>query len=497
MPFNSGKKNPSFALLSGLLLFASLYFDSLGFLALICLVPLIRLLKSDQNHLLAGLYCFFVGSIGVGTVFYGIGTTFKSVSLLVILTQSIWFFLSGLINSFFASRNTAFRTNFEVTFALSWVFIETVAGQAWLMGTWANGSIAIGYTQHSTWLLPLAAWFGVTGVSFAVVLINGQVAALFDRKMKLSATITRLAVIASVIGFANLSLSRGGNEKSGTPLQVTLVQTSPTAADDETANTDLVAFQALTNEYGNLSRKTTRVPDLIIWPESAVRAFLDDPVRRPILDQALTGKSNVLFGVFTGGSNGVFNSTALWDKKTKIATTVYDKRWLIGRFEDDLTSGSRSPLVKIHGITAGLGICWESTFSELSSAMVRDGAELLIYQSSTTFAGDSILSRLHLNVNVFRAVETGRFVVSSSKGGPSAIISPEGTLIEQSALGEKLVLEGQVQARTGLTPYVLLGNTVGNFAMVVVPCLLLYSLGTFRRKIFRTKSETPASQLTQ
>jgi apolipoprotein N-acyltransferase len=160
--------------------------------------------------------------------------------------------------------------------------------------------------------------------------------------------------------------------------------------------------------------------------------LLGDPVRAPLLLTTFSRLPNTLFGVFTREDTRVYNSLALWDTKSRALTNVYDKRWLIGFFEDNLARGVKSPVVNIQGVRIGVGICWESTFSDLGLNLVRDGAQILVYPSSNTFAGASTLPQLHLHVNTFRAVETGRYVVSASKSGPSAIISPGGQLVVKS-----------------------------------------------------------------
>ncbi|HEX8803167.1 MAG TPA: hypothetical protein VF743_03205, partial [Acidimicrobiales bacterium] len=56
-----------------------------------------------------------------------------------------------------------------------------------------------------------------------------------------------------------------------------------------------------------------------------------------------------------------------------------------------------------------------------------------------------------------RAIETGRWVVQVAPTGFSAVIGPDGTVHQRSAVSERAVLQATVGVREGTTPYADLG----------------------------------------
>jgi apolipoprotein N-acyltransferase len=479
-------------LLSSALLSSVVYFQFLTWLALISLVPLVYAVQLERNPWRAGLFNLIVGFSGILTAFYGVGFAYPLEVCVVVFTQSIWFFLPAFIAVALRLRLPPLEPVFPSVFACAWVAMETLVAQPGLLGAYANGSIAIGYTQFNTPLLPLAAWVGVSGVSFVVVLINGLLATVLSNSGYARSSWFSLGAIVCAVALVGL-LPNQTREARAQPLRVGVVQVAPSNQLDEMATKDLLSFGGLTASYGKLGA-TTQGIDLAIWPEAAVRASSDDALRMSVLKQILKRNSDTLLGIFRRDGPRVFNSLMLWNSAEQSLTPVYDKRWLIGGFEDHFTPGAQSPVVKLKGVTVGLGICWESTFSSFALDLVRNGAEILVYPTSNVFAGPSVLPRLHAQVNTFRAVETGRFVVTASKGGPSVIIAPNGQWVRQSALGEQRLLRGEVLARVGWTPYVQFGNVMGWGAVMVTIGSLLVAISKSRFGRTRTAQHVVVGQ---
>ena len=57
-----------------------------------------------------------------------------------------------------------------------------------------------------------------------------------------------------------------------------------------------------------------------------------------------------------------------------------------------------------------------------------------------------------------RALEAGRWLMRATNTGITAFIDPSGRVVSRSPQFTPTVLEGTVEARTGLTPYATLGN---------------------------------------
>jgi apolipoprotein N-acyltransferase len=50
-------------------------------------------------------------------------------------------------------------------------------------------------------------------------------------------------------------------------------------------------------------------------------------------------------------------------------------------------------------------------------------------------------------------MENGRWMLRAANTGITAIISPEGDVVQRTKQFEQAVLRGEIQPRTGLTPY--------------------------------------------
>lgn len=111
-------------------------------------------------------------------------------------------------------------------------------------------------------------------------------------------------------------------------------------------------------------------------------------------------------------------------------------------------------------ITIGPLISFEAVFSDLPRREVQLGAQLLVYQSSTSsFQGSWAQPQLAGQVAV-RAVEVGRAAVHTGLSGVSAAVDAEGRKLAwcPSTFGGGIVVD--VPLGSGTTLYQRLGNWV-------------------------------------
>jgi apolipoprotein N-acyltransferase len=151
-------------------------------------------------------------------------------------------------------------------------------------------------------------------------------------------------------------------------------------------------------------------------------------------------------------------------------------RWLLEPLVDllqipmsDFAAGSDDkPLLTLAGYAAGVSICYEDAFGEEAIQALPEAA-FLVNASNDAWFGDSLAPPQHLQIARMRALETGRFLLRSTNTGISAIIGPEGELLDFSPAFEEHVLKGQIQPMSGMTPYA----RVGNWAVVLLTLLML------------------------
>ncbi|MBN1902769.1 apolipoprotein N-acyltransferase [Candidatus Sumerlaeota bacterium] len=111
-------------------------------------------------------------------------------------------------------------------------------------------------------------------------------------------------------------------------------------------------------------------------------------------------------------------------------------------------------------------ICFESSFGWLLRRFVKRGADFLIIITNDAWYEDSAGPYQHFTFSVIRAVETRRWIVRCSNRGISALISPKGEIIQQSALNEKASLRGMIYPAGNHSFYGKIGD------LVVLPYVL-------------------------
>ncbi|WP_030167983.1 apolipoprotein N-acyltransferase [Spirillospora albida] len=212
-------------------------------------------------------------------------------------------------------------------------------------------------------------------------------------------------------------------------------------------------------------------PELVVWPENASDL---DPYTEPEARAAIDGAVRdigvpVLVGALTDTPDGdkVENRGIVWDPVTGPGDH-YVKRHpvpfgeylpfrgvltkLITRFERiprDFAKGDRSGVMRLGPVTVGDVICFEVAYDK----EVRDVArgQLLVVQTNNATYGRTSLPPQQIAMSRLRAVEHGRTVLVAATSGISAIVAPDGRLIDRSREFVPDVQVARVPARTSRT----------------------------------------------
>jgi apolipoprotein N-acyltransferase len=102
-------------------------------------------------------------------------------------------------------------------------------------------------------------------------------------------------------------------------------------------------------------------------------------------------------------------------------------------------------------------ICYESIFSVIGKRLVDNGANVLAVITSDGWFGKSLGPVEHFYLGIPRAVETGRYLIRSAKTGISAIIDPEGRVVESLELYTRGSIVESVKLYEHRTPFVSFG----------------------------------------
>ena len=131
----------------------------------------------------------------------------------------------------------------------------------------------------------------------------------------------------------------------------------------------------------------------------------------------------------------------------------------------------------------GAAICYESVYGEFCTGYVRKGAQLLAVITNDAWWGNTPGYRQHLNYSRLRAIETRRWVARCANTGISALIAPDGKIVDRTQWWEPAVLEGRVGLSDRQTFFVRSGDMVGRTAVFLF--LLLAAAAIFRGKTTR------------
>ncbi len=219
------------------------------------------------------------------------------------------------------------------------------------------------------------------------------------------------------------------------------------------------------------TREITGPVDLILWPENVVNPgrFLDfEEAERRVGQVAIDTGAVLLPGWFHPISdvNSANYHTAVsptgevldrYDKERIVPFGEYvPLRGFIENFTDelpgrDVLAGTGEPVLETPVGPIGVAISWEAYFSRRSREAMQNGAQLL---TNPTNGSSFWLTQVHTQQvasNQLRAIENDRWLLMAGPTGLSAVIDPNGNLIQRTDIGEREVLFDTVEMRDGRT----------------------------------------------
>ena len=407
----------------------------------------------------------------------------------------------GLLVSLLASPRDNRRALVLAPFV--WVVVELartrITGFPWnLLGIAQVDNIA---------LSRIAAWTGVYGISFEIVLVNVALAAAFlVPRHKRGAMLAAALAAAAVLQAGRLI---DAPPASADRTAILVQQNIPVAADWTP-----VYFQQNLADLISLTQKSAagQKAGLIVWPESPAPFFTNDArFRETITQLARTTNAWVVVGAI--GSNEshpnaegpIFNSAALVSPSGEW-TSRYDKVHLVpfgeylpfpslfsfaggltkevGQFEHGT---SRSPL-RADGAKLGVFICYESIFPDEVRQSADQGAQVFINISNDGWYGDSGAYAQHLNQTRMRAIENNRWLLSTTDTGVTASIDPWGRIAARIPRKERAALVAPYALDTSTTFYTRHGDWFAFACAIISLGALIERFTLFNRKKADTSS---------
>jgi len=376
----------------------------------------------------------------------------------------------------------------------AWVAAEVVRSWPPLGGCWAS----LGASQAGQPVtLASASLGGVWLTSFLLVAANTAVVAVIGHR-DASARLGALVCLAVCAAIGPACYLLGPDPAGGPTVRVALVQPGDIA--DAAARE--AAGEALTATVAG------QRPDLVVWGESSVG---QDLVSHPEVMARLTELSrrvgaDLLVNVDAPApGGGIYKSAVLIGEHGSVGS--YHKTRLVpfGEYvplrplfgwitrHSQAASVDRQhgagPVV-LHAGTLAIGplVSYETLFSDLARREAQLGAELLVYQSSTSsFQGSWAQPQLAAQPAV-RAVEAGRPAVHVGLSGDSSAFDARGHRLAWCPSDFRGVVMVDVPLDGNATPYQRLGGWVPVLAFVVLGGAVGSVVRWFRRPGFGRRS---------
>jgi len=350
----------------------------------------------------------------------------------------------------------------------AWVAVE------WVRGWFLSGFpwMTIGYSQIDSPLAGFAPLVGVFGVS-AVLLISASAGvALLHGAGRYARLTLILALLPWLAGYVLLPIE--WTAVAGDSFRATIVQ-GGVSQDRKWLREQ---FQPTLELYAK-SLPENDSSDLIVWPEVAIPAALDQvPEYLQQLESFLkAGNQTLLLGILERNTDAqeIYNSVVVLGG---LERQTYRKRHLVPFGEmfpvpdfvrewmrmmslpySDMTAGApEQPLLRTAGgHKLAVAICYEDAYGAEQLYSLRD-ASVLINVSNDAWFGDTIAPHQHLEIARMRALEAGRYVIRATNNGVSAFIAPNGALLETGPQFQFATLSREITPLGGLTPYARTGN---------------------------------------
>ncbi len=394
--------------------------------------------------------------------------------------------LGWLQGRFFPKHDSLHVT---VVLSASWTLFEWIRGWFLTGFPWLN----LGYSQVGSWLGGYASWGGVYAVSLACAMSAGLFAWAALTPEKFLRRGLPLLLVIWVGGW--LAGQAEWVQPIDKPIRVSLIQGNVSLDrkwGPENRN-------AIIDRYFALSAKAPR-SDLIIWPEAAVPAYLDEIESSYLANlQRISQTAHVdfLIGVVERDKEKrrYYNSVVsisphpgVYRKRHLVPFGEYPPleplfSWLMKNLHipmSDFTPGpSDQPPLYAAGQKIGVSICYEDAFGE---EVIRElpQATLLVNVSEDAWFGDSFAPHQRIEMARMRAREAGRPVLRAANTGPSVVIDYRGNVTARSPQFQTYVLSASVQPMQGATPYVRFGNIP-----VVLLLIVMISLAGIRSYVAR------------
>jgi apolipoprotein N-acyltransferase len=388
----------------------------------------------------------------------------------------------------------------------------------------------LGYSQtYDLQVIQFISFTGVHGISFWLLWINVLIYFLYSklvsrewhvgsvRTLLIIILIAFIYLIPKFYGNIVLDDQRNKYNDENKRIRVGLVQPNIDPYEKWIGNVEkqLKVFQKLTDDAANDKSA------LVIWPETAVPAYIllpdNDAILKTIRQKVDSLKINLLTGITDwiyyediatapksskwqedGRRYDIYNSAMLL-QPNNVWVQKYVKIKLVP-FAERLPWAEELSFLNLDAIrwnfgAAGFGIgkdttvfkfcsansdtvkfstmiCYESLFPEFVAEFVRRGAQFLVVITNDSWWGNTSGVYQHEQYDILRAVENRRWVVRCANGGISCFIDPVGKTHNRLKFGVEAAVVKNITPQSELTFYSKHKDFIGKICVVLSVALL-------------------------
>ncbi len=419
-------------------------------------------------------------------------------TLLLSLYLALYTGLFSFMISFLESRS---YVPFFIISPTFWTFLEYL--RTYLLSGFPWGLLA--YSQHSFIpMIQICSLLGPYYISFLIVSVNTSIFTLLKKERR-SKMVYLFSFFTAFLFFTTLFyglLSLNRDSDKGKKISVAIIQAS---IPQDVKWTEEYKIKTILKYFEKTNQIKGKV-DLILWPETALPFVLEEnpEILKGISRLAKERKISILAGALSRDENKrLYNAAFLFDQDGEIKG-IYRKVHLVpfGEYTplvkyfpflsrisvsgEDFTPGrTHKPLDLQDFGKLGILICYEGIFPGISRETVNNGANVLINLTNDAWYDKSSAPFQHFAFYIFRAVETGMYVLRCANTGISAIVDPRGRIVEKSSLFTEETLYGEVFLKNEQTFYVKHGDW---FILVLVFIIVaLFSWNLLSHKNLRKK----------
>ncbi len=505
---------------SGVLLVLSFPKVGIAVLAWIALIPLFVSIDNQKPG-----YAFWLGfAFGlvhyagllywIAGVMHNYGHLPIIVSIAILVLLVVYLSLYTAVFTYITAYAKRAGLSPVITSPILWVSLEYLRSKLLTGFPWEN----ISYSQYSNlYVIQICDILGNYGLSFYIVLVNAILACLIWRQNAVRDRITPfkpciLALVTITLVYWGYGVYRLQDieqklkisPKVGTAvIQGSIRQDFKWSPLRQTETVDI---------YNRLSQAATNgfKTDILIWPETAVPFYFQDPNPLSAAIMQLTNRlqTNLLFGAPAYDRNDegrtmYFNSAYLLPPQGNIMGR-YDKVHLVPFGEyvparsllpfagklvgsiGDFTPGRSVTPLTVGRLRIGTLICFESIFPELAKEQVRNGANLLVNITNDAWFGRSSAPYQHMSMAVFRAIENRVSLARAANTGVSMFVRPTGEITQSTSLFTQTFLRENVCLLSEKTIYNRLGDFFPTVCFILSIVVISYSKWRNNSYVHRT-----------